>query len=89
MRVIEIILPDPENAMNPILKQLTIMAVKSLENLKSMKLKEQTVDILEILNQKTISIQKLQDICFTSGIPDEIKGLRPLVWMLFLNHLPL
>lgn len=89
MRVIEIILPDPENAMNLILKQLTIMAVKSLENLKSMKLKEQTVDILEILNQKTISIQKLQDICFTSGIPDEIKGLRPLVWMLFLNHLPL
>ena len=55
----EIQIPDPEKAVNAIIKQLTTTALKPLEQLKSTKLKEQTVDILEVLNQKNISFQKL------------------------------
>ncbi len=50
MKQIEIKIPDPEQAENQILKQLITLALKPLEQLKSTKLKEQTVDILEILN---------------------------------------
>jgi hypothetical protein len=40
------------------------------------------------LNEKVIDREKLQKISFT-GLSDEIKGLRPLVWRILLNHLPL
>jgi hypothetical protein len=35
-----------------------------------------------------INILLLQDNCFSTGIPDEVKGLRPVVWRILLNHLP-
>lgn len=31
---------------------------------------------------------QLKQITF-NGIPDEIKGLRPLIWRILLNHFPL
>lgn len=40
------------------------------------------------MNEKVIDREKLQKISFT-GLSDEIKGLRPLVWRILLNHLPL
>jgi hypothetical protein len=46
----EIRMPDPEKAANLIIKQLITLALKPLEQLKSTKLKEQSVDIIEILN---------------------------------------
>ncbi len=35
-----------------------------------------------------IDRSELEQLAF-HGITDEIKGLRPLVWRLFLNYLPL
>ena len=43
---------------------------------------------MKVLNQSTIDILQLQALTF-NGIPDEIKGLRPLVWSILLGHLPL
>jgi len=43
---------------------------------------------LKTLNTKEIDLKKLQRLAF-KGIPDEIKGLRPIVWKVLLNHLPL
>jgi hypothetical protein len=36
---------------------------------------------------KDINMIMLQRLTF-NGIPDEIKGLRPLIWRVLLNHLP-
>jgi hypothetical protein len=49
--------------------------------------KEQTVSIYKALNQPKIDMLQLQKVTF-NGIPDEIKGLRPLVWSILLGHLP-
>ena len=44
--------------------------------------------VLHLLNEKYIDKEKLQKVSFT-GLSDEVKGLRPLVWRILLNHLPL
>ena len=31
---------------------------------------------------------ELNSLVFQGGIPDEIKGLRPLIWRVLLNYLP-
>jgi hypothetical protein len=50
--------------------------------------RELSITIINLINTKHIDIQKLQAVTF-NGIPDEIKGLRPLVWRILLNHFPL
>jgi hypothetical protein len=52
-----------------------------------MRVKSQAVNIIKILNQRQVDITELQKLTF-NGIPDEIKGIRPLVWRVLLNHLP-
>ena len=46
------------------------------------------MNIMSALNQSVIDLKQLQKLTF-QGVPDEIKGLRPLVWRVLLNHLPL
>ena len=53
-----------------------------------MRVRQQTINIMNTLNKKVIDISKLQSLTF-NGIPDEVKGLRPIVWRLLLNHLPM
>lgn len=55
---------------------------------KKIKMRNKAIQIIEVLNQDEIDLTKLQQIAF-SGIPDTIKGLRPLVWRIILNELPL
>jgi hypothetical protein len=43
---------------------------------------------MNTINNKNIDLKVLQRLTF-QGIPDEIKGLRPIVWRVLLNHLPL
>lgn len=52
------------------------------------KIREQTANILNCINQNVIDIQKLSEIV-SQGIPDEIRGIRPIVWQVLLNHFPL
>ena len=51
------------------------------------RMRNKAIEIIEILNQDEIQLPKLQQIAF-SGIPDCIKGLRPIVWRLILDELP-
>lgn len=51
------------------------------------RLRNKSIEIIEILNQDSINLQKLKQIAF-SGIPTTIKGLRAVVWRLILNELP-
>lgn len=37
---------------------------------------------------KPINLQELQSLAF-NGVSDEVKGLRPIVWRILLNYLPL
>ena len=39
------------------------------------------------LNSDKILKRDLQKLTF-NGIPDEFKGLRPIVWRILLNYLP-
>jgi hypothetical protein len=43
---------------------------------------------MNLINLDKINTHALNDLCFNSGIPDEIKGLRPILWKILLNHLP-
>ena len=48
-------------------------------------MKLHTLKLLKILNDKKINRNSLQQLSF-NGISDEIKGLRPIVWRILLNH---
>lgn len=43
---------------------------------------------MEVLNSPVIDMKALRKTTFR-GIPDEVKGLRPIVWRLMLGALPL
>ncbi|CDW78172.1 tbc1 domain family member 13 [Stylonychia lemnae] len=81
-------LPDPTKACNDIIKNLMSFNIKNLEQQSSYRIKEQAINIINLINQPKINVVALQDLCFNSGIPDEIKGLRPLAWRILLNHYP-
>lgn len=51
--------------------------------------KDQAIAIMNTINSKKINMGELQKITFNGGIPDEITCLRPIVWRILLNHLPL
>jgi hypothetical protein len=65
-----------------------LLSNKQLEAQGSLKVREQGSSILRALNQEEIDLTQLQSLTF-NGIPDEIKGLRPLIWRILLGHLPL
>ncbi|EGR32537.1 TBC1 domain protein [Ichthyophthirius multifiliis] len=48
---------------------------------------EKSLKLLKILDQEQINIQKLKSKS-KKGIPNTIKGLRPLIWKILLNYLP-
>jgi hypothetical protein len=50
--------------------------------------REHTDNLMNNLNTSVINRDELQNVAF-HGIPDEIKGLRPIVWRILLNYLPL
>jgi hypothetical protein len=54
---------------------------------KRIRLRNKTIEIIEELNKDEIDLTRLKQIAF-SGIPDTIRGLRPVVWRLVLGELP-
>ena len=52
------------------------------------KTRDRIVYFLKALNRTKIMLPSLRHLAF-QGIPDEVKSLRPLVWRLLLNYLPL
>lgn len=43
---------------------------------------------MNIINNEKINRKELCKTTF-NGIPDEIRGLRPIIWRILLNYLPL
>ena len=43
---------------------------------------------VQVLNEPTINLNKLEDLCF-HGIPDEESSLKPKCWKILLGYLPL
>lgn len=53
----------------------------------SIVLRNKAIKIIEVINQKEINIDSLRKLSFT-GVPPEVRGLRPMVWKLLLGCLP-
>ena len=50
---------------------------------------EHTIKLINCLSKsKTINRTELNRLIYQGGIPDEVKGLRPLIWRILLNYLP-
>lgn len=63
---------------------------ETLQSLLAVKHMSQSgIQILNQLNEPVIDLDKLKLLMFKSGVPDEINGLRPVVWQLLLGSLPL
>jgi hypothetical protein len=65
-----------------------LFKTKYFEERTSSKIKEHAILTLQVLNHKVINKEKLQKLAFT-GISDEIKCLRPIIWRVLLGHFPL
>jgi hypothetical protein len=52
-----------------------------------LKTKETIINFLKILNRRKVEIAMLRSLSFR-GIPNDIKGLRPLVWKILIGYLP-
>lgn len=53
----------------------------------SIVLRNKAIRIIEVINQKQINLDQLRKHSFT-GVPTEVRGLRPMVWKLLLGCLP-
>mmetsp|Transcript_26378 Transcript_26378/g.19782 ORF Transcript_26378/g.19782 Transcript_26378/m.19782 type:complete len:110 (-) Transcript_26378:1042-1371(-) len=72
--------PHPSEAKNRILKGLLSTKISPTVH-------ENSIKMIQELNKDTIDKLKLQKLAFT-GISDEVKGLRPIIWRVILNFLP-
>ena len=82
---LSILIPKPDQACNKVIKRL--LESKQIEQQGSLKVKDQASKIINSINKQEVDIIALQKLSF-NGIPDEIKGIRPLVWRILLRHLP-
>ena len=74
---------DPSLAVNSILRVLLQEASQSSFD------STHTIRLLNCLaKHDTINRHELNELVFKGGIPDEIKGLRPIIWRVLLNYLP-
>lgn len=85
-------LKPPTEYVNHYIQQLCTgndmnMEVSKFESSK-IRLRNKAIKIIEVLNNETIDLDKLRVLVFT-GIPDCIAGLRPLVWRIINQGLPL
>ena len=49
--------------------------------------RNKAIDIIECVNKKEIDIDELRKLAFT-GVPGDVRGLRPMVWRIILGALP-
>ena len=83
--------PDLETAQNPLIRELIQSVILSplvnTNDFNVLKTKETVINFLKIINRRKIEIAMLRSLAFR-GIPNDIKGLRPLVWKILLGYLP-
>lgn len=64
-----------------------LLSSKQLDAQGASRVRNQGAGLLRALNQPKVDMQELMKQSFI-GIPDEIKGLRPLIWRVLLKYLP-
>lgn len=83
--------PAEEKASNELIKELIVSfnmsAFANTNDFEKLKTKETIINFIKILNRRKVDIAMLRSLSFR-GIPNEIKGLRPLVWKVLLGYLP-
>lgn len=82
---------QPQDAKTSILRVILLVAQTQFENANSsFHAHNHAIRLLNCLAvpDKPISRKDLESLAF-HGITDEVKGLRPLVWRILLNYLPL
>lgn len=77
-------LMEPADAPNPILRVLLASAAQQKNN----NIPAHAVNLLNCLGESpVIDVKRLKMLSFL-GIPDEINGLRPVIWRILLNQWP-
>ena len=81
---------EPQLAETSILRVIILVAQQQFANSRGLHTNDHAIRILNCLAKpgQQINRSELESLAF-HGITDEIKGLRPLVWRLLLNYLPL
>lgn len=88
------VLMQPQDAKTSILRVILLVAQTQIENQQSNSHNKHSqnhaIRLLNCLSVPDGPIKRpdLENLAF-HGITDEIKGLRPLVWRILLNYLPL
>lgn len=49
----------------------------------------QVEEFLHCIQQEKMNITKLKQLSYMEGIPEDIRGLKPLVWKILLSYMPL
>ena len=83
---------NPEAAQTSILRVSLLLAQAQFENSSethNLHAHNHATNILNCIAKpdKPINRAELQSLAFR-GVPDEVKGLRPIVWRILLNYLP-
>jgi len=80
------VLADPAQAPNKIIKSLIERV--NLDKLAHGRIRNHSIKLINELSKAKIDFSTLQLLSF-QGIPDEITGLRPIIWRVLLGFLPL
>ena len=81
---------EPQLAQTSILRVIILVAQAQFSPQRGGRSNDHAIRILNCLAKpgEPVNREELEGLAF-HGITDEIKGLRPLVWRLLLNYLPL
>ncbi len=77
--------PKPESAPNKFLERL--FRAPQTEAIDTFWVKERVVNFMKILGKRRINMVMLRSLAFR-GVPNEVPGLRPIVWRVLLGYLP-
>ena len=77
--------PKPESAPNKFLAKL-FESPKTHEIL-SYSIKERVINFMKILGKRRINMIMLRSLAFR-GVPNEVPGLRAIIWRVLLGYLP-
>eukprot|EP00347_Sterkiella_histriomuscorum_P006901 403350997 len=77
--------PKPETAPNKFLAQL--FQSPTLNSISVGWIRERAINFMKVLGKRRIDMIMLRSLSFR-GVPQEIPGLRPIVWRVLLGYLP-
>ena len=77
--------PKPETAPNKFLAKL--FDSPQVNTIQTFWIKERVINFMKILGKRRINMIMLRSLAFR-GVPNEVQGLRSVVWRVLLGYLP-